>query len=53
MFVTANIHKIEKYQLSAPVIHTAVYFIFLVPCIVILGWRNPTRCSCMQIFIYC
>ena len=28
-------------------------FIFLVPCIVILGWRNPTRCNCIQIFIYC
>jgi hypothetical protein len=20
---------------------------------VILGWRNPTRCNSMQIFIYC
>jgi len=26
---------------------------FVVPCIVILGWRNPTRCNSMQIFIYC
>ena len=30
-----------------------VNFIFVVPCIVILGWRNPKRCNCMQIFIYC
>jgi len=30
-----------------------VNFIFVVPCIVILGWRNPTRCNSMQIFIYC
>ena len=29
------------------------FFIFVVPCIVILGWRNPTRCNSMQIFIYC
>jgi len=29
------------------------YFIFVVPCFVILGWRNPTRCNSMQIFIYC
>jgi len=28
-------------------------FIFVIPCIVILGWRNPTRCNSMQIFIYC
>jgi len=28
-------------------------FIFVVPCIVILGWRNPTRCNSMQIFISC
>jgi len=28
-------------------------FIFVVPCIVILGWRNPTRCYSMQKFIYC
>ena len=27
-------------------------FIFVVPCIVILGWINPTRCNSMQIFIY-
>ena len=27
--------------------------IFVVPCIVILGWRNPKRCNSMQIFIYC
>ena len=26
-------------------------FIFVVPCIVILGWGNPTRCNSMQIFI--
>jgi len=19
----------------------------------LIGWRNPTRCNCMQIFIYC
>jgi len=28
-------------------------FIFVVPCIVILGWRNPTSCNSMQTFIYC
>ena len=28
-------------------------FIFVVPCVLILGWRNPTRCNSMQIFIYC
>jgi hypothetical protein len=28
-------------------------FIFVVPCIVILCWRNPTRCNSMHIFIYC
>jgi len=27
--------------------------IFVVPCIVILGWRNPTRCNSIQIIIYC
>jgi len=30
-----------------------LFFIFAIPCIVILGWRNPTRCNSMQIFIYC
>jgi len=27
--------------------------IFVVPCIIILGRRKPTRCNNMQIFIYC
>ena len=26
-----------------------LFFILVVPCIVILGWRNPTRCKSMQI----
>jgi len=29
------------------------FLIFVVPCIVILSWSNPTRCNSMQIFIYC
>ena len=33
------------------VIYIYIY-IFVVPCIVILGWRNPI-CNSMQIFIYC
>jgi len=28
-------------------------YIFVVPCVVILVWRNPTRCNCMKIIIYC
>jgi len=28
-------------------------FIFVILCIVILGWRNRPRCNSMQIFIYC
>jgi len=31
----------------------ALFFIFVVPCIVITGLRNLTRCNSMQIFIYC
>jgi len=34
-------------------INTVQSFIFVVPCIVILGWRHPTRCNSLQIFIYC
>ena len=30
-----------------------LHFIIVVPCILILGWRTPTRCNSMQIFIYC
>jgi len=32
---------------------TSRKFYIVVPCIVILGWKNPTRCKGMQIFIYC
>ena len=29
------------------------FFIFVIPCIVILCLKNPTRFKSMQIFIYC
>ena len=30
-----------------------IFLIFVVSCIEIQGWRNPTRCNSMQIFMYC
>ena len=45
---------ITIHRLSRP--HCSNYidcFIFVVPCIVILGWRNSTRCNRMQIFTSC
>jgi len=29
------------------IIFSFFIYIFVVPCIVILGWRNPTRCNSM------
>jgi len=36
----------SRYQLNI-MLH---FFIFVVPCIAILCWRNPTRCNSIQIF---
>jgi len=44
---------IEYTHLSSIAVQSGINFIFVVSCIVILDSRNPTRCSCMQIFIYC
>ena len=61
----SNLYKFGECQVGVYIFHVLAcivrlleetslnHFIFVVPCIVIPGWRNPMRCSSMQIFIYC
>ena len=54
--------SVSPVSVIPPLLHTLrlfighrhyTFFIFVVPCIVILGCINPTRCNSMQIFIWC
>ena len=45
---------LTTFKMSLIYIYIYIYiYIFVVPCFVILDWRNPTRCKSMHIFIYC
>ena len=47
-------HKVRKYNiLNRTASNISRTFTFVIPCILILGWRNPTRRNSMQVFIYC
>ena len=43
----------QRCRVFGNLLHTDRHFVFTVPCIVTLCWKDPTRCNSMQVFIYC